>query len=572
MVTSIILAVLLLVLIIAAYNVHCVARLTSDNRMMANSFLAFTDIYNENKDIVSKLEVSTLLFEGNSDSILILTPDGVVEQGNKAFEDLYGAPSSVVKGMCVTTLLNDMDDISSLVNSTGVLRTEGRTYGGGLYPVEITLTPIYIKGKLQNIVLMLRECSSQVQVELELRKLVITDRLTGVMNRKGVEQIIEISEEKEVPYGIVFIDVDKFKPINDTYGHDVGDLFLIDITEKLSAAAQENCHVGRFGGDEFLCVVLGVTSKDELTSIGETLLAGLSAPLITSEVTLPISVSIGGALSIDTSEPISASDKAMYYSKREGGNVYVHYDAFMDDNLSSDDDTLKVQLNTDNLDTRFMPLCDLENGVTSYEVYLRNGGTNIKHFIESIDSFEAMNDIYSFILKGLSDSKQIRGKMHSGVTFSLKLERVSLLNPNFHAAFVSLIKSFDLELYWVTVRVEESHLETDFDVVSSNINSLEKMGVRVCLDDFCFGRLSIVDRLELLTTTVKLPKELVWEFYQNKSKLHKLHSIFGLASAMQTSVVVEGIETVDMEELFRDHGVDSTMGSYYGEPLKASEI
>lgn len=551
----------------------------------------------ESDTYIEQLELSTLLFKQSGDSILIANPSGIVIEANPAFYRAtgYSPETTIGKPLGFCTSSHDSNSKFSqyieeaLVDGVSIKELFTQRENGTIFPELITVSPVVKDGHVENIVVFSRDISEQKEREGRLIREAKKDKLTGVFNRDGFESRLKAAIETQGEggghqVGVLFLDLDEFKPVNDTYGHDVGDQLLMGVANRISNSCEEIDTVARLGGDEFVCVFPLVQDKTELEFRAKKVLASLGAPIAIEGMQLPVKCSIGAALypedAATIDELIKASDVAMYQAKTAGKNQIRLYDAaFKSQDQEFEELSVKLEdaARNNKLNLAFHPVYTSSGEVYYYDVLLRwftEDGNEVSpaKFIQVAEKYDIMDELYDFTLRSLAFNKTVKQHFDEGILFSIKLEEKAIKSDVFAQTFLSKMKKLSLPVSKIIVRVDESVVAANFKASLSNINYLEDNEVKVCLDDFCIGNFSILNRVNLRSTLAKLPRELIRELTENHNKVHILNSIFALADAMNTVVVVEGVEDERSLKLFLDHGVEFVQGNFLGKAILDSNL
>ncbi len=551
----------------------------------------------ERETFIEQLELSTLLFNQSGDSILIATADGEIVDANPAFYRSTGfTPESALGkqlgfSLASQTALEDFSGFIKEAVNEGISVKEIFTKRNdeSVFPELLTISPVVKDGEVENIVVFSKDISEQKEREGKLLREAKRDKLTGIFNREGFETRLQAAidtndaDKSDFGVGVLFLDLDEFKPVNDTYGHDVGDQLLISVANRISNTCSDIETVARLGGDEFVCVFPICKDKQELEYKAKQVLASLSAPIQVENLRLPIKCSIGAAIyphDASTIEELTkASDVAMYQAKTAGKNQIRVYDpAFKSQEQEFEELASKLEYAARNnkLNLAFHPIFNSSGDVYCYDVLLRwfseDGEISPTKFIKVAEKYDLMEDLYGFILRSLAFNSKIKQHLSEGVLFSIKLEEKAIKSERFAQDLLDKLEGLSLPRNQIVVRVDEQVVAANFRTALSNINLFEDSEVKVCLDDFCVGEISILNRVNLRSTLAKLPRELVRELTASPNKVHILNSVFALASAMNTVVVVEGVESEKAMNMFVNQGVEFVQGNHLHEAILDNDL
>lgn len=551
----------------------------------------------ENEAYLEQLELSTLLFNQSADSILIADANGIISEANPAFYSHTGYTREDVLGkslgFCfnVISSVNSFGDYVEKARNEGVVTVEIFTERNDLstFPELATISIVKKGDEVENIVVFSRDISEQKAREGQLLREVKRDKLTGIFNRDGFESrlfaAIQTADESggESCVGLLFLDLDEFKPINDNYGHDVGDQILITVANRIEALCSEVDTVARLGGDEFVCVFPFCGSREELEEKGENIIRALEEFISGPDYSVRVGCSIGGAMYPSDAKSVAtlikASDVAMYQAKTAGKNQIRLYDpTFKSKEQQYEEMAEKIfsAARKNKFNIVLHPVFNSSGDVYSYDVMLRwnvNGEPVAPDlFIEVAEKHGLMNELYDYTLRTLAFNVDVKKEISAGRLFSIKLEKSAIQSADFSSKFAAKLDNLGLPKKNIIVRVDEQVVAAAMTESTANISYFEQQGINVCLDDFCAGNFSILERLSLHSTLAKLPRELVNQVEESNNKLHILNSIFALATGMNTVVMVEGVNSKKAMDLFFEHGVQFVQGNYLSKPFALSEL
>ncbi len=557
------------------------------------------ELNQESEDFIEQLELATLLFNQSADSILVSTPDGVITSANPAFFKKTGFSQDDVLGQVIGFNSTGIDEsfegsFNRAMSDDGVATLEIITEKKDKtsIPELCTISPIYKDDEIKSVVVFARDISEQKERENRLIREAKHDKLTGVYNREGFDSRLNSAIEtlnahsddctgKEV--GVVFLDLDEFKPVNDTYGHDVGDSLLIAVAERLKESIGELDTVARLGGDEFVAVFPMCDGKKDLQEKAKRILYAMREPVVTDAVTLTIKCSIGAAAypsdAQNQEELIKASDVAMYQAKSAGKNQIRIYDEHFkteDQEFEALSELIEHAAVEDEFDIALRPVYNDSGDVYYFDILLRwfrdEGEIKPAKLVKVAEKHDQMQLLYDFILRKLAFSPKIKQLMAENALFSIKLEEKAIKSDSFSEQLLEKLDNLGIPKSQIVIRVDEPIVAKNYKVAVANINHLEMNGVKVCLDDFCTGEFSILSRLSICSTFAKLPRELVNEMIRDKNKAHSLGAIFALAEAMGCVIVIEGIESEDAYKTFAEHGARYLQGDFLSRVLLEKDL
>jgi len=419
---------------------------------------------------------------------------------------------------------------------------------------------------------------------VELRHMAMHDELTGLLNRRGAIGALDRLCNSTHPsargawqrgISVLFLDLDEFKAINDTMGHEIGDRVLIETGERLCAAVRPGDTVGRLGGDEFIVVMVGA-GEEESDLLAEKLLRSVERPIDIDGQAVMVEASIGVANAADFGnvlELIDHADRAMYWSKQAGGHsISTYSESVAADDTASDRKIKKFVrscLENDLIEVHYQPMFDLRRGeLIRREALLRwegeaPGDLNVEGFIHAAERAGLISRIGSLVLQDACESAAQWQKRQPGVGVSVNVSalQVTLELPDVVAA--ALDRSH-LAPELLTLELTESSLLECTHETTGILDSLHAMGVRMALDDFGTGYASMSMLCALPLDEVKIDRRFCADATTATAKV--VRATVDLGHSLGLCVVAEGIETQDMLDQLVQVGCDVGQGYLLGHP------
>jgi diguanylate cyclase (GGDEF)-like protein len=413
------------------------------------------------------------------------------------------------------------------------------------------------------------------------------DELTGTVNRFLVIDRIGhalASDRNPRPLAVMYLDLDRFKSINDTLGHEVGDKLLQEVAHRITMTLRPSDTLGRFGGDEFVVLCEAVTPQ-EATAIAERIVRTIAEPLDLADRTIHVTISIG--LAIGDHRPtgvdllIRSADEAMYAAKRRGGNRVELYD----DELRSHhrarheiEESLKDAIERGELALHYQPVVRVDDtSIAGFEALLRwqrADGTNIPpaDFIPIAEETGLIIPIGDWIIRQACE--QLRTLTREGVAvpwISINVSALQLRNENLQRSLRQAIAQTGADPRRLIVELTESALVNDEEAVSAQLQRLRHLGVRVAIDDFGTGYSSLAYLRRLPVDVIKIDQSFVAELVTDAASSSVLVAIVELAHALDLEVIAEGAESHAQIELLQSLGCDYIQGFYYAAAAPAGE-
>lgn len=429
--------------------------------------------------------------------------------------------------------------------------------------------------------------SSQKELEtnlLQIKKLAYTDTLTGLANRVAfMTHANELFHQAGsfIKRAILFIDLDNFKNVNDTLGHDYGDLLLQQIAEKLSTLMSEEDLLARTGGDEFLVLRNQVHTQDELDQFASQLIAISNHPFQLNDEVVHVSMSIGIAIfpqnGLTINELIKNADIAMYSAKQAGKSGYRFFNSSMEDEVNHKNELEEILRNA--IQNRevylvYQPQCDIATGqITGCEALmrLRNGylgQISPSEFIPIAEESGIINELGAWALEHACDfNKQLLDAGYGPITMSVNVSLTQLKAPDFLQRVLDILDRTKLPPKYLELEVTESVMMQSMEQNIEIINQLRSLGIRIALDDFGTGYSSFNYLTKIPIDTLKMDKSFIDNISTDSKDCYIAETIISLAHKLNISVVAEGVEESDQLRILQENSCDILQGYLFSKPI-----
>ena len=439
------------------------------------------------------------------------------------------------------------------------------------------------------------DITERKEAEDRIRRVAQHDALTGLPNRALVyefgEHLLSAMRRNEGQAACLFVDLDRFKPINDTYGHEVGDLVLREVGRRLSACVRGEDLVGRIGGDEFVALLAPVHGDEDAARIAMHILGRLGRPIPGDGVELQVSPSIGISLfpqdGASMEELIRHADAAMYAVKQGGRNGFQFFQAELNERSEASlriENRLRRALEFGEFELFLQPVMDLASGKpVAAEALVRWIGMDVppRRFIPVAESAGLMQPLGEWILQEACRLRR-RWRDRGLATFpvSINISPVLLRQRDFPRNLARAMEEAGLEPADLKLEVTESTLINHLDEAVSTLQTIRDMGVGVALDDFGTGYSSLSALTRLPLDSVKLDQSFVrdlggeggQERGQERGCAVVAESVITLATSLGLAVVAEGIETDAALVFLKAHRCQQGQGYLFSRPLPAREF
>ncbi|MBP0021937.1 MAG: EAL domain-containing protein [Cyanobacteria bacterium SBLK] len=538
------------------------------------------------------------------DSILITTtdldaPHPKIVFVNPAFTKLTGYTSEEVIGRSPRLLQGPNTDRALLRRMRETLAAGEVFYGetinyrkdGTEFYNEWHIEPIYSdRGEITHYLGIQRDVTARKLAEEELRRAVFHDSLTNLPNRtyflKELYGILARSKQNpEIRFAVLFLDLDRFKAINDSLGHHAGDLLLCEIASRLQSCICSPHTVARFGGDEFAILLKDLENWDEIKHTSRAIHSLLEQPVFFTNQEMLTTASIGIAPSSigyqNSDEILRDADIAMYQAKAEGKARSIVFEPAMRDRclekLAIETD-LRKGIERNELQLYYQPIVSLETGaISGFEALVRwhhptRGLMSPIQFIPIAEESDLIVSLgWKVLFLACQQLKQWQREFNFSDWVSVNLSGKQLVHPNFSACIQHLLEITGIDPRSLHLEITESAIMSNEDSAIANLQQLQKWGIQLSIDDFGTGYSSL-SRLHCLPlSTLKIDKSFVTNLLAEKENLAIVKTIITLARHLKLNVIAEGVETHRQLAELRRLGCELVQGYLFAKPLPASE-
>jgi diguanylate cyclase (GGDEF)-like protein len=425
----------------------------------------------------------------------------------------------------------------------------------------------------------------------KLEDLSNTDPLTNLPNRRlfntMLQHGIDLAGRNGDKLGIIFLDLDQFKQINDALGHDVGDLLLQSVAERLSKILRNSDTLARIGGDEFNILIEGFHENSAAEPILEKIMDAFHLPFVCGVHEIRTTASIGIAFFPDDGETISKllknADLAMYRSKDTGRNRYCFFTeelaSFVEDRTQRINALKAAVEKGDEFTLVYQPKVSASTGkIVAVEALIRwnsalIGWVTPDRFISLAEETGLIIPIGSWVLQqACEDFMRLRNEGHTFPYFAVNVSSLQLQNSDFFKILSSIIEKTDMNPKWLEIEITESYLATNAREAFLTLSKLREIEVKIAIDDFGTGYSSLSYLQKLPVDRLKIDKSFIDDLPGSVEGIAITRAIIALAKTFGLSVTAEGVETKEQLEFLQQEGCDEIQGYYYAKPLKIEEL
>ncbi len=456
--------------------------------------------------------------------------------------------------------------------------------------VSVTVSSMRDANGNQRFICVVKDIQRQKQAEEALLRLANHDALTGLPNRVLMQdrlgQAIMHAHRTRRHVAVMFIDLDRFKHVNDSLGHDAGDQLIVEIARRLSSSLRESDTVARQGGDEFVVVLPDLPGEDDAAKVARKLLDNLFQPLLLRGQEVFPSGSIGIAMyprdGEDSTTLLKCADSAMYRSKGQGGNDYAFYTAEMGAQAYEHlrmEGALQRALQRDEFLLHYQPVVDIETGrVTGVEALLRwqpldREMVSPADFIPLAEETGLIVPIGDWVLA--TAMKQQVAWVAAGLPslrISVNLSARQFLGQDVAQRVGVLLQETGCDPACLTLEITESVLMENPAAATETMGRLAVMGVQLAIDDFGTGYSSLASLKRFPIHSLKIDRSFVMDLTQDADDAAIVNAVIALAHSMKLNVIAEGVETREQLAFLQQHGCDQMQGYCFSRPVAPQGI
>ena len=559
------------------------ARLTHDQRISALT--------------TSEAEVrrQTQMLNQIHDSVITMDLDGYITGWNRGAEKLFGYEQSEIIGKNILALYVDTDEDDPLFNAflengSHEMTVRRRKKSGEIFWASVSLSVAQDEeGNPSGLIGYVVDISERKEAEHQIYRLAYYDSLTGLPNRtlfySLLEQALTEAHRNRTHGALLFLDLNRFKNINDSFGHTSADIILKEVSHRLSMTLRDEDIVSRLGGDEFVIALPEIRRTEHAGHVAQKLLAALAEPFFIEQHEVLLSASIGISIfpqdGRDTETLIKNADVAMYRAKKLGSSTHVFYSQEM--NLRSLDQlklegNLRRAIDRGEFHLYFQPQLDLASGrINGAEALLRwqhpeHHQISPAQFIPVAEETGLIIPIGEWVIDAAC--RQVRKWLDQGlppvrIAVNLSARQFSASLPKTILGIIARhgIPSDSLEL-----EITESMLMHNADSVVAMMREFGEAGILMALDDFGTGYSSLSYLKRFPIDNLKIDQSFVRGIPADQDDCAIARAIISMAKNLRLSVIAEGVETVAQLEFLREAGCDEIQGYYFSRPIPADEF
>lgn len=557
----------------------------------------------EQRRTENRLRMAATVFENTTGAILVTDPAGYVVQVNENFIQITGYSADEIIDQTPMLLASDVLDEQFYPGILRILRQQGRWEGeiwmrrknADQFPAWTGITAVHDnEGDLVSYVCFFVDISERKASEARIETLAYYDALTGLPNRTlfqdRTKTALQLAERKGESLVVLFLDLDRFKPINDTLGHAAGDVMLKEVARRLSGCVRDSDTVARMGGDEFTILLAGQQNQERAMAaaihVAEKILTVLAPAFVLQEREFFISASIGLALypqdGVEPSTLLKNADTAMYHAKSIGKDTFQFYQAEMNatalDRVSLESD-LRRALQDNMLELHYQPQFDCISGrLAGAEALLRwqhpeRGAISPAVFVPIAEEIGLIGALGDWVMdSACRQMAEWRDSGHPLPRLAINLSGRQFTEVQLAAQVGRVLERYLLDPASIELELTESVLLQDVDETMQTLAALKALGVEIAVDDFGTGYSSLNYLKDFPIDTLKIDRSFIQAMRDQNRDTLLAQAIVAMARSLQLRVIAEGVETREQLALLVGFGCDEVQGFLLGRPMPAADL
>lgn len=536
--------------------------------------------------------------ESSADGIFVVDNQQKIVDFNHRFVEMWKIPSSVMETKQETIVLEYVSDQlkkpDAFLSTVEDLRAKAgevsfdmvKFKDGRIY--ERYSQPHKLEGTVIGRVWSFRDVTNRVYLETQLEYQATHDALTNLPNRAllndRIQQAIAGSSRNQLMAAVLFIDLDRFKLVNDSLSHSVGDKLLIAVAQRLITVVRKEDTVARLGGDEFVVVAPELNHVKDAIKVAKNLLDSFKKPFNISDREILITASIGVSIypqdGINIDGLLRSADLAMYFAKESGANQFQFYSKGMNQEALlrfEKEAELRTAIENNEFFLCYQPQIDLvKNKVFAVEALVRwqhpkKGVLLPLDFIPIAEETGLIAPIGEWVLKtACKQNKSWQAQGFTPIRVAVNVTTYQLRQPNFVMSVKNILEETGLKPEFLELEVTENVIVTSFRVIDV-IKRLKDMGVQIALDDFGTGNSSLNYLRNIPINRLKIDKSFIQNIDLNRNDEVIIQAIIAMAHSLNLDVLAEGVETKEQLDFLQNRACKDIQGFYFSKPLTPKE-
>jgi len=556
-----------------------------------------SDLVQKSEALSQKQQKFESLYEYHPDPIFTIDLNGIFLNANKAGGMLLGVSTSELLGKpCLSIILSeDKHKLSSALEKVKEqeptsLQLRSQYNNGFTYFLYVTIVPIMVDGQILGSYIMVKDITVFKKQQEEIKYLAFHDTVTKIGNRaffhKKLKRIIKNAKTTESEFALLYLDLDRFKAINDTLGHSAGDYILEEVAKRFQSCLPSHTHLSRIGGDEFTVLIENYTDEDSLFELCNQLFECMEKSFVIHEHTLSLSLSIGIAIypysGIDTATLLKNANVAMYDAKAKELNSVSIYDDVIANKIERRlrlEKDLPNAIQNEELFLLYQPQVDSEsNDIIGAEALIRwnhpeLGIISPYEFIPIAEETLQIIPIGKWTLQqACQQMKRWHTLGYSHLKIGVNLSAKEFEQEDFVKSISATLTNTGLPASSLDLELTERIAMMDERETLIKLRTLKSLGVHISIDDFGTGYSSLAYLPLYPIDTLKIPREFITMSETCDDGMEIIKTIITLANTLGMSVIAEGVETKEHVRFLQKNNCQFIQGYYYSKPIHADSF
>ena len=544
------------------------------------------------------------IFDNTQNAIVIFDNNGLILNANPAAEAVIGIPREDLTQRYIFEHIDQLDKhlfSGSQTESDNKIQNNLPDYGqeqemillnkqGHPVPIQVSFNIIPYDDQCCRYYIFFRDITEQKKAEEKLYRMARYDSVTGLYNRatflEKLQESVIFHQREGRNLSVFFIDLDRFKNVNDTLGHNAGDAVLKMVAERIGNICRNCDTLARWAGDEFILLLENQPHQRSSITVAEKIIRAFQQPFAINNTEVYVGCSIGISQFPDDQTSadglVSSADQAMYQSKREGKGVFRFFTRAMNEKMIQrlkTESELRQAITQGEFILQYQPQVGVIHGdVAGVEALVRwqhpeKGLLAPDEFIGIAEDCGLISDIGDWVMQeAISMAAQWEKRNGQPLIMSINLSPRQFLDDALTGKVKRLLDAVGLDASHLVLEITENDLISDRRSAYIILESLKALGVKIAIDDFGTGYSSLAYLRTLPVDILKIDREFVINATENETDSHIIAAIIDLAHALKLEVIAEGIESISQLELLKTQQCDMAQGYYIGKPMALEHL
>ncbi|MBL4797290.1 MAG: EAL domain-containing protein [Oleispira sp.] len=558
----------------------------------------------EERQIERELLLAGQVFDNSNEAILVTDSKGIVINANPAFYEGSQFSLAEIQGLRPDDIINKKFHGEDFYTEVGQAIIKESYWQGEVHYLRkngeerVSWTGVSAtrssSGKVQNLIIIVSDITERKVIESRIHKLAYFDPLTGLPNRsqmhEKLDQMVKTARQDNTYIAVLFLDLDRFKPINDTMGHPAGDKVLKEVAVRLKACIKKADLVCRMSGDEFTIALSDQKTSDSAANtavqVGERILHALQQPFLIEQKELFLTASIGIAIfphdGYTVTELLKNSDMAMYHAKDSGRNSVQFFDEHMNKKaveLLEMEGDLRYAIEREELELYYQPqFASADCSMQGVEALLRwhhhsKGMISPGHFIPIIEDTGLIIPIGEWVLrKACADMAKWQQQGIPVNRIAINVSARQFKQADFITLVQEVVRETGIDPSQLELELTESLLIDDLEHTLEALSQLRAMGVRMAIDDFGTGYSSLNYLKQFPVDSLKIDQSFIRGLPESAEDAQITRTIISMAHNLGLGVIAEGVETKEQLKFLQQVGCEEVQGFYFSKPLPEAKL